>query len=316
MGNPLKVSLENIIPLTFARDHFSQIVSEVQQDKLFVLTKGGKPAVAIIDVKYLEDISGGHVQEKDISEEIKKDPEKVGLPPMVKHSSTPLGTSPSTSLENTRDKPLRTSPPTPQPPNPTPPPASPNRVEPPKPLDKPPSTPIPRPGSEQVGTSQPKPAGFAAPRPPSPAPSAIDKPQPPQNPPLPKPTPPPVSTPKPEPQPIPKPMPVPPPMKPEPPKPSLVMPQPSPKPAEKTPTSTPIPNKPLTTLPPIGNQNPKPQVDVQFSPDESALQEKSQDGQIPDGEKIAPDDEAPPAQYAGENPPAGGDEEPEDMALD
>ncbi len=83
--NELRVSLENIIPLTFARDHFSQIVSEVQSDKLFVLTKGGKPAVAIIDVKYLEQITGGQIQPKDIKEEIKKAPEKVGLPPMVTH---------------------------------------------------------------------------------------------------------------------------------------------------------------------------------------------------------------------------------------
>ncbi|KKQ72439.1 MAG: hypothetical protein US94_C0043G0004 [Berkelbacteria bacterium GW2011_GWB1_38_5] len=45
MYDPLKVSLENIIPLTEARDHFSQIVAEVQKDKLYVLTKGGKPAV-------------------------------------------------------------------------------------------------------------------------------------------------------------------------------------------------------------------------------------------------------------------------------
>jgi len=276
MSDPLKVSLENILPLTYARDHFSQIVSEVQKDKLYILTKGGKPAVAIIDVKYLEDISGGHVQQKDINEEIKKDPEKVGLPPMIEHPSTPLGTSPS--------------------------------------------TPLPRADSGQVGTSPPKPAGFAAPRPSS-LDSARDKsgqaPKPPQNPPIPKSAaPPPIS--KPEPKPTPKPMPTPPPIKPETlqSNPSLVMPQPSPKPTANVPPPTPISNKPLTTLPPVGNQNSNSQVDVQFSPDESALQEKSQDGKIPDGEKIAPDDEAPPAQYAGENPPAGGDEEPEDMALD
>jgi len=261
MGNPLKVSLENIIPLTFARDHFSQIVSEVQQDKLFVLTKGGKPAVAIIDVKYLEDISGGRVQQKDINEEIKKDPEKVGLPPMVEHPS------PSKPIEPVQSKPA--------------------------PVQGKPIEPS-------------KPAGFAAPRPPAQDAGVAGGPQPPQTPPIPKP----------EPKPIPKPMPTPPPMKPETPKPnpSLVMPQPPPKPAPVTPPPTPVPNKPLTTLPPVGNQNPNPQVDVQFSPDESALEEKSQDGKIPDGEKIAHDDEAPPAQYAGEDKKE--DEEPEDMALD
>jgi len=83
----LKVSLENIIPLTEARDHFSQIVTEVQRDKLYVLTKGGKPAVAIIDVKYLETITGGAVNQVRIEDEIQKDPAKVGRTPMYKHDT-------------------------------------------------------------------------------------------------------------------------------------------------------------------------------------------------------------------------------------
>lgn len=87
--NPLRVSLDNIIPLTEARDHFSQIVSEVQKDKLYVLTKGGKPAVAIIDVKYLEQLTGGEIKEEHVVEEIKKDPEKVGLPEMIEHKPAP-----------------------------------------------------------------------------------------------------------------------------------------------------------------------------------------------------------------------------------
>lgn len=84
----LKVSLENIIPLTEARDHFSQIVAEVQKDKLYVLTKGGKPAVAIIDVKYLESITGGAVNQIHIESEIQKDPAKVGRTPMYKHDDS------------------------------------------------------------------------------------------------------------------------------------------------------------------------------------------------------------------------------------
>lgn len=85
MNNSLKVSLENIIPLTEARDHFSQIVTEVQKDKLYVLTKGGKPAVAIIDVKYLETLTGGQVKPEHVEEEIMKDPAKVGRTPMIEH---------------------------------------------------------------------------------------------------------------------------------------------------------------------------------------------------------------------------------------
>ena len=120
MLNPLKVSLENIIPLTEARDHFSQIVTEVQKDKLYVLTKGGKPAVAIIDVKYLEHITGGEIKEEHVVEEIKKDPEKVGLPEMIQHTPPP--------------------PPPPITPEPTPPPSTPPPA--PAPMTPPPSNPI------------------------------------------------------------------------------------------------------------------------------------------------------------------------------
>ncbi|MCL5410465.1 MAG: type II toxin-antitoxin system Phd/YefM family antitoxin [Patescibacteria group bacterium] len=128
MENPLKVSLENIIPLTEARDHFSQIVNEVQKDKLYVLTKGGKPAVAIVDVKYLEHITGGEAKVENVKEEIKKAPEKVGLPPMVEHSK-PVTPNPT--------PPIQTTPPPPP---------------------KPPVVPLTK-------AESPKPAGFAAPQP-------------------------------------------------------------------------------------------------------------------------------------------------------
>lgn len=121
MPNQLKVSLENIIPLTEARDHFSQIVAEVQKDKLYVLTKGGKPAVAIIDVKYLETISGGHVNTNIVREEIKKDPTKVGLAKMVTHSTPKMP-------DQFPSKPI-SPPPPPPPPRTSPPPP------PPKPAD-------------------------------------------------------------------------------------------------------------------------------------------------------------------------------------
>lgn len=137
MNSPLKVSLENIIPLTEARDHFSQIVTEVQQDKLYVLTKGGKPAVAIIDVKYLESVTGGEVKQEHIENEIQKDPIKVGRTPMIKHEEPPLvfpktdaapapsepapikiNFQPATSVKPTGPAPI--TPPPPPPPTPTP----------------------------------------------------------------------------------------------------------------------------------------------------------------------------------------------------
>lgn len=91
-------------------------------------------------------------------------------------------------------------------------------------------------------------------------------------------------------------------------------------PEEKSHVSSGIPNKPLTTLPPVQDNKNDNQVSVEFAPDEETMTEKSLDGKIPDGQKTAPDDKNPPAQYAGEEPasPAGGgkEPEPEDMALD
>jgi len=85
MNNDLKVSLENIIPLTYARDHFSSIVAEVQRNKLYILTKGGKPAIALIDVRYLEQITAGVFNKAEIEKDIEKIPEQVGKPKMLEH---------------------------------------------------------------------------------------------------------------------------------------------------------------------------------------------------------------------------------------
>lgn len=175
----LKVSLDNIIPLTEARDHFSQIVNEVQKDKLYVLTKGGKPAVAIIDVKYLENLTGGEIQKEHIEQEIQKNPEKVGRPKMIEHKVTPpiapveptLKTSVpnlASSLSDNKSNPA---------------PAEPKPVPPP-----PPSPTLPE----------------TKPTPPEPKPTPEVKPTPPPKPVLPPapPTPPPTSTPPPSPNPV------------------------------------------------------------------------------------------------------------------
>jgi prevent-host-death family protein len=138
MNNPLKVSLENIIPLTEARDHFSQIVAEVQKDKLYVLTKGGKPAVAIIDVKYLETLTGGEIKETQIEKEIEKAPEKVGLPPMVEHL-TPIPAKAAVPPPPKPPEPAKPQTPPPMPPPPKP-------ISPPLPASQPPK-PAPNPAS-------------------------------------------------------------------------------------------------------------------------------------------------------------------------
>lgn len=116
----LRVSLENIIPLTEARDHFSQIVTDVQKDKLYILTKGGKPAVAVIDVKYLNAITGGSINLGHIETEIQKDPSKVGRTPMIKNignSFTP--STPPKPMPNPLSSPISNPTPTNNYPKPT-----------------------------------------------------------------------------------------------------------------------------------------------------------------------------------------------------
>lgn len=170
MENPLKVSLENIIPLTEARDHFSQIVTEVQKDKLYVLTKGGKPAVAIVDVKYLEHITGGEAKVEEVKQEIQKAPEKVGLPPMVEHNVT--------KTDYLAPKPYPAAPPPPKIMPPPPSPATPTSPTPPTPKPIPPSPTLPTPPAPSpkpanatyietsINNEPPKPA--AKPNPPTP----------------------------------------------------------------------------------------------------------------------------------------------------
>ena len=276
MSNPLKVSLENIIPLTYARDHFSQIVNEVQQDKLFVLTKGGTPAVAIIDVKYLESITGGQVDRDDVKEEIKKDPEKVGLPPMIVHDDKP--TPPTPIVPATPPKPIE--------PKPTPPPFKPAGFAAPMPTPPKPEVDTPKSSTPAPPPSIPKTDNFKPVKPPTE--TAQDKPK----------TSPspwaaygsnPASTPAPTTKP---------PLTPandNKPSDTLVMP---------TQTEPAIPNKPLTTLPPVKEEPKTPadtssnQVDVQFSPDLGASNIAA-----PNENNTAPDDKNPPAQYAGDSVP-------------
>src|SRR3546814_285042 len=54
----ISVPIDRIVPLTDARDNFSRLVADVENisDGLYVLTKGGKPAIALINIKYLEEI--------------------------------------------------------------------------------------------------------------------------------------------------------------------------------------------------------------------------------------------------------------------
>lgn len=286
MNNDLKVSLENIIPLTYARDHFSSIVAEVQRDKLYILTKGGKPAIALIDVRYLEQITAGVFNKAKIEKDIEKIPEQVGKPKMLEHK------------QEMRDEKLEMRD---------------TKTELNKPFDKPQGKPAgyaapqpkiepkPQPMADRPLAETPPPAGFAAP---SFAKAPEDRPQP-KAPPkkeefdlnkdLPKDNPPDLSK---------KTIPI------------------SEKPApDSPPPSGPTANKPLAfpeneikkpspTSNPTPDGSATPTIDVNFNQD--AITDKRE--KVSDNKGLSPDDRVQPAQYAGE--PSAGGEEPEEMAID
>lgn len=52
----LKVAVDRIVSVTDARSRLSELVDEAKSDEFWVLTKGGKPRVALIDVAYLDDL--------------------------------------------------------------------------------------------------------------------------------------------------------------------------------------------------------------------------------------------------------------------
>jgi len=52
----LKVSIDHIIPLTEARARLSELVEKATGDQFWVLTKRGKPRVAVVDVNYLDQL--------------------------------------------------------------------------------------------------------------------------------------------------------------------------------------------------------------------------------------------------------------------
>ena len=50
----LKVALDRMIPLTEARARLSEIVEQTSGDQFWVLTRRGRPRVAVVDVEYLD----------------------------------------------------------------------------------------------------------------------------------------------------------------------------------------------------------------------------------------------------------------------
>lgn len=49
----MNISPSDIIPVTEARSKLGNLADEVSKDRYIILTKGGKPKAAIVDIEYL-----------------------------------------------------------------------------------------------------------------------------------------------------------------------------------------------------------------------------------------------------------------------
>lgn len=89
----LEVKIENIIPVTEARDKFNQLVDGVENtDDMYVLTKNGKPCAIIVGVHHLEKLTGvSHEELMGETKEEEKTDTAVDTP--VDASTTPASSS-------------------------------------------------------------------------------------------------------------------------------------------------------------------------------------------------------------------------------
>ncbi len=88
----LEVQIENIVPVTEARDRFNQILDAVEgTDELYVFTKNGKPAGILVGVHHLEKLTGVNHEEVFGGEEKNDTPVETPIPesPNVPSAAAP-----------------------------------------------------------------------------------------------------------------------------------------------------------------------------------------------------------------------------------
>lgn len=67
---------DKIIPISEARANLSSLVNKAKGDNFFLLTKGGKPEVALVDIDYLESLQADL---KKLYQKIYIDPKLLSL---------------------------------------------------------------------------------------------------------------------------------------------------------------------------------------------------------------------------------------------
>lgn len=91
----LEVQIENIIPVTEARDKFNQLVDQVESgDDMFVMTKNGKPAAILVGVHHMEKLTG--VSHEELTKETTESPSE----PPVDNSTTAIAGAVSATEES------------------------------------------------------------------------------------------------------------------------------------------------------------------------------------------------------------------------
>jgi len=85
----LEVKIENIIPVTEARDSFNQLVDSVEgSDDMFVLTKNGKPSAILVGVQHLEKLTG--TSHEELLKEVEDAGDSVATPTTTETLDTSL----------------------------------------------------------------------------------------------------------------------------------------------------------------------------------------------------------------------------------
>lgn len=105
----IHADLDKILPEDDALERITSIIEEVEENQeLFIITKSGRPAAAIINIDYLEELTGNKVPQKsEIKEAVEVKPEPIAeLPedeePLLQEEISPI-TENSTGIKPTVD---------------------------------------------------------------------------------------------------------------------------------------------------------------------------------------------------------------------
>lgn len=102
----LEVQIENIIPVTEARDKFNQIVDAVEgTEELYVLTKNGKPAAIVVGVHHLEKLTG-ETNTAVFGTEENNSPQEAAAP--SEQFAAPAATAPAPAYDEIPSTPIST----------------------------------------------------------------------------------------------------------------------------------------------------------------------------------------------------------------